>query len=350
VVGLSGGVDSAVAALRLREAGCEVVAVTTKNFCESDLPGGRAAAGACCGSEAVEAARTVAAALGIPHRVLDVARDFAAAVIEDFGAEYRAGRTPNPCVLCNRKVRFPSLGGFARTLGADLVATGHYARLLEHPRTGLHVARGVDAEKDQAYYLHRLPPTLLERSCFPLGASTKEEVRAQARRAGLPTAEAPESQEICFVADGDRAPFVGEDQGPGEIVDRAGRLLGRHRGLSRYTVGQRRGLGLGGGPRRFVLRLEPEQNRLVVGEAAELQHRRLICDEAWLRDPGEGGPGLIARTRSRHGGCEVASLRHRPEHLEVELAVPDRAPAPGQSLVLYRGAAVVGGGRLQEVI
>ncbi len=349
VVGLSGGVDSAVAALRLKERGCEVFGVTTRNFCLDDIPGGdRLDEHSCCSQEAVAAARELASDLGFPHQVLDLAPLFAREVIDDFVREYGAGRTPNPCVRCNRFVRFPSLLDHARRLGASRVATGHYLRLVRHPRSGWHLARAIDQAKDQSYYLHGLSPEILASCVFPLGRSSKQEVREEARRHGLACADAPESQEICFVPGGDRSWLTGEGKGPGEIVDSTGRVVGRHRGLPHYTVGQRRGLGLGGASPHYVTRIEAEENRIRIGGEDELLRRVLRCDRSWLRDPGEGADGLVARTRSRHAGRAVERIEFEGDRLTVILRDPDRAPAPGQSVVLYRDDVVVGGGRLQE--
>ena len=349
VIGLSGGVDSAVAALRLKERGCELLGVTTRNFRPAELPGGdRLDEGACCSEAAIDAARALAADLGIAHQVLDVVPLFASEVIDDFVQEYRRGRTPNPCVRCNRRVRFPSFLEHAERMGAAFVASGHYVRLVRHERGGLHLARAADGSKDQSYYLHALTPALLQRCTFPLGGWTKERVREEARRRGLPAAETPDSQEICFVPGGDRIPLTGRGRGPGEIVESTGRVIGHHRGLPFYTVGQRRGLGVDRGGPWFVTALDPRSNRVQVGGEAELLRHRLHCDDAWLRDPLDGGPGLVARTRSRHTGRPVRRLQRDGAKLSVELAEPDRAPAPGQSVVLYREGVVVGGGRLEE--
>ncbi len=349
VVGLSGGVDSAVTALRLQEMGCEVLGVTTKNFCTTDLPTEvEPDESSCCGDEAIEAARELCADLAIPHRVIDLATVFAPQVIEDFGSEYLVGRTPNPCVRCNRYVRFPGLLRFADAMGAELVATGHYARRVEHPQSGSHVARAKELSKDQSYYLHGLTSAELARSVFPLGSSTKDEVREEARRRGLPCAEAPESQEICFVPGGDRRPFLGPGEASGEVVDRQGRVLGEHEGVSGFTVGQRKGLGLGGGKMRFVVELDAQNHRVVIGDEAELLRTRMFCDQAWMRDPVESAEGLVVRTRSRHSGRPVARRVFTEGRLELVLSEPDRAPAPGQSVVLYRDEVVVGGARLME--
>ena len=350
VLGLSGGVDSAVAALRLVDAGCEVTAVTTRNFCFDDPPFDPAAsARSCCSLEAIEAARALCADLGMHHVVLDAATDFRAEVIDDYVAEYARGHTPSPCVRCNARVRFPTLQRFARRIGADCVATGHYARRVRW-RGRSWVARAADADKDQSYFLYRLTPDEIEGMCMPLGGLGKPEVRALARERGLPVADAPESQELCFVPDGDRSRVLAGARRTGEVVDREGRVLGEHPGIAFFTLGQRRGLGLGGGPARVVVELDAATNRVVVGGEEDLARDRLLVDEWIDRDPEAGGPGLVCRTRSRHAGLAVARVDVDPARglPRVDLQVPDRAPAPGQAVVLDRDSIVVGGGRLRE--
>lgn len=349
VVGLSGGVDSAVTTLLLHEAGCEVITVTTRNFCFDAAPFERAAqSGSCCSEQAVDASRELSADLGVSHVVLDVADHFGRAVIDDYVAEYRAGHTPSPCVRCNTQVRFPRLLEFARQVGARRVATGHYARIVTHG--GEHfVARGVDRHKDQSYFLFRLPDARLAATLMPLGERTKDEVRDLARRHGLPVADAPESQELCFVPDGDRAPLLGDGASPGEIVDREGRVLGKHEGVEYFTVGQRRGLGIGGGDPLYVVALDAAERRVVVGSEAELLKERIVLDDVVWRDPASGAGGLQVRTRYRHPGVVVQSLdafdeQGRP-HL-LTLAAGDRAPAVGQAAVIYRDEVAVGGGRI----
>lgn len=346
-VALSGGVDSAVAALRLVQRGCDVVGVTTRNFCYGDTA---AAAGerSCCTLQAIEAARELCADLGIPHVVLDVAELFQAAVIDDFVGEYRAGRTPNPCVRCNERVRFPQLWSWARRQGCTRLATGHYARLVHDAAGASYVARGLDAAKDQSYFLYRVDPRLLAQLAFPVGDSSKSQVRAEARAHRLPVADTPESQEVCFVPAAGRALLVGDGAGPGEIVDQAGRVVGTHDGLTHFTVGQRRGLGVGGGAPLYVTRLDAERNRVEVGPDSALLRQELWCDEAYLRDPVPTAEGLRARTRYRHPGLAVRAVEWHEDRLRVVLDAPDRAPAPGQMVVLDRDGVVVGGGRLRE--
>jgi tRNA-specific 2-thiouridylase len=348
VLGLSGGVDSAVAALRLVDAGCEVTAVTTRNFCFDDPPfDADAASRSCCSQEAVDASRVLSADLGMTHVVVDAAPDFQVEVIDDYVAEYTGGRTPSPCVRCNTRVRFPTLLDFAGKIGADAVATGHYARRARL-RDELFVARGVDADKDQSYFLYRLSSARLEQMIMPLGDLTKPQVRQIARQRGLPVADTPESQELCFVPDGDRTRILAGSAARGEVVDVAGNVLGEHPGVAFFTLGQRRGLGIGGGPVRVVVDLDAVRNRVVVGSEVDLARDRLIVDEWVDRDFGSGTDRLVCRTRSRHAGVVVEALGMDPAHKlpRIDLAEPDRAPAPGQAMVLDRDGIVVGGGRL----
>lgn len=348
LVAVSGGVDSAVAMALLRELGCDLHAVTFKNFCYSEA--GVDDDRACCSAEAVERARAMAGCLDVPHRVTGVERIFSERVVAPFVDAYRRGLTPNPCVDCNAAVRFPHLLRLADLSGCALVATGHYARVEREGRPRL--LRGVDPEKDQSYFLHRIGSEALGRCVFPLGWYVKEQVRAAAEALGLPAADRPESQEICFVPDDDRSfLFRDSDAVPGDIVDRGGRVLGRHRGLPFYTVGQRRGLGIAAARPLYVTAIEAAANRIRVGFAEELSAARVVADRFTVLDPDmpDSGPppeGVSARIRHRHRGAPVAGWRLRGDRLIVELARPERAIAPGQALVLYRGDAVLGGGRI----
>jgi len=340
VCALSGGVDSATAAALLVEAGHRVVGLTLRLY---DARGTAASAGGrCCGPRDIEDARKVCAHLGIPFYVVDHAREFGRAVVDDFVAEYAAGRTPNPCVRCNEQVKFGPLLRRARALGARRLATGHYARL-ERGR----LRRAADAAKDQSYFLFAMPDVDRGDVLFPVGELTKDEVRRQAARLGLPVAGKPESQEICFVPDGDHAGFVAAraPAAPGEIVDGDGKVLGGHDGVHGFTVGQRRGLGVGGGPPRYVISVDALERRVVVGPRAALARSEIAVDDVRWSSPAPEGP-FAAAVQVRH--------RHRAHAARV---VPDGAgatvvfdsplesgAAPGQAAVFYVGDEVVGGG------
>jgi len=348
LVGLSGGVDSALAAHELRARGCELVGVTTKNFCFGEPPfENLASGGSCCDAEAIESARDLCAQLDMPHQVLDLSEPFGREVIDDWRAGYRAGRTPSPCVRCNSFVRFPSLLALADRLGVRWVATGHYARRV---RVGdaYFVRQAADEQKDQSYFLHRLSSETIARLVFPLAELAKPDVRRAAEREGIAAATRPDSQELCFVPDGNRRPLLEAGARGGEIVDQDGRVLGSHPGIEFFTVGQRRGIGIAAAEPLHVLRLDPELHRVVVGPASALDADHILCEDAVWRDPLGGAPGLVAKTRYRHRGLPVASLQSDEGRLELRLHEADRAPAPGQSLVLSRDGVVVGGATIKS--
>lgn len=352
LVALSGGVDSSVAAALLREEGAELAAVTLKTFCYGDLPGGPRS---CCGLEGVEAARGVAAQLGIPHFVLDVSDRFRMAVIDDFVAEYAAGRTPNPCVVCNATVKIPYLLERARAMGFEAVATGHYARILPAPEGGWALHRGLDPTKDQAYFLWQLPRDILAHLLLPVGGMAKPEVRALAARLGLGTARKAESQEICFVPDGEYVDFLrrclpADHPGfqPGLLVDFRGSVQGEHAGYLGYTIGQRRGLGGGHGRRLFVTGIDAARREVRVGGEEELLGRHLLLERvnSLLSGPPGEDPVLVQiRHRARPlPGRLLAAPPDGP--WKVELAESARAITPGQSAVVFRGDRLVAGGRI----
>ncbi len=354
LIALSGGVDSGVALALLSHLGCELSAVTFKNFCYSDTTDESGAS--CCSLSAIDDARELAFRFGAQHWVADVSDRFQQDVIDPFVASYSAGSTPNPCLECNSAVRFPELIRLADRQGCSHVATGHYARV-DHANRQL--LRGVDVQKDQAYFLYRVARRIWPRIVFPLGWYTKEEVRRAAQALDLPVATKPESQEICFVPDGDRSFLFPEAQAnrPGSIVDRQGRVLGRHRGLVHYTVGQRRGLGIAGPKPLYVLRVEVAGNRLVVGGKAELGVTTIVCDGFFAGTdefPGAGPPRtdnpatsrVVARIRHRHTGAPVRSWRLAGDRLTVDLGRPVHGAAPGQALVLYDDDVVLGGGHI----
>jgi tRNA-specific 2-thiouridylase len=349
---MSGGVDSSVAAALLREAGHQVVGVTMQVW-----PSGgeweERRRGGCCGLGAVRDARAVADALGIPHYVFNMRELFADKVIAYFADEYAGGRTPNPCIACNEHVKFRALLDKAERLGADFLATGHYARVGFDPAYGRHVLRrAADRRKDQSYVLYVLRPDDLRRVLFPLGDYRKEETRALARRLGLPVADKPDSQEICFVGPEGYPAVVAERRPeamrPGPILDTSGRVLGTHRGLAAYTVGQRRGLGLSTGRPLFVLALDARRNALVVGPEEELLAGGCVAEAVrWLAVDGIDGPRRVT-ARVRAGGPEVGAQVWAEEggRAVTRFDQPVRAVAPGQSVVWYEGDVVLGGGRI----
>jgi tRNA-specific 2-thiouridylase len=354
VVGMSGGVDSSVAAALLVEAGHEVIGITLRTAPWTEPEDGPARFGACCSPETARGARAVARQLGMPYYLLDHEREFGDRVIGDFVREYRAGRTPSPCVVCNREVKFGTLLRRALAWEADRVATGHYARL-EREGGRLCLYRGRDPAKDQSYFLWPLSQAQLERAWFPLGGWTKAEVRARARALGLATAETPESQELCFVR-GDYREFLRERAPeafrPGPIVDEGGREIGAHTGLGGYTIGQRRGLGaaLGRGAPLYVLRLDPPRNALVVGPEAALLASGLVATEVNLIARERLDGPVDAEVRIRHNAPLVpARLQPTgPDAVLVRFARPQRAVTPGQSVVFYQGDRVLGGGVIER--
>jgi tRNA-specific 2-thiouridylase len=330
---MSGGVDSSVAAALLLEQGHDVVGVTLKLW---DNPG----EGGCCSVAEIEDARRVAQQLGIDHWVFGFTEEFEARVVAPYAAAHASGRTPNPCIECNRHLKFGRLLRRARQLGFDAVATGHHARL-RHDADGWHLLRGADRAKDQSYVLYVLGQDELARCHFPVGERTKAEVRAKARELGLRTAEKPDSQEVCFVTTaGGRHRFL-RSQIPlhaGRVVDREGRAVGRVDAVELVTVGQRRGLGTGGGERRFALSVDPGTATVVVGTA-----RDLLTDHVDLEQPawvGQPVAGEVEAQCSAHGTPVSATVAGG----RVTFTRPQRRVAPGQSVVLYRGGEVLGGG------
>jgi len=349
---MSGGVDSAVAAARAVDAGHEVVGVHLALARNPDTL--RAGARGCCTIEDAGDARRVADLLGIPFYVWDLAERFEQDVIDDFVAEYRAGRTPNPCVRCNQKIKFAALLDKAVALGFDAVSTGHYAQLLDGPH-GRELHRAIDPGKDQSYVLAVLSPQRLARSMFPLGDTRKEDVRAEAARRGLRVAAKPDSHDICCISDGDTQGFLARKLGeqPGPIVDTDGQQLGEHSGAYGFTVGQRRGLSIGrpaaDGRPRYVLSIEPVSNTVVVGSAQELAVSAISGVEATWCAPVPGPQEDLHVQVRAHGAAVPARLvcadpgaEGAPSSVEVELLEPISGVAAGQTLVLYRGTQVVG--------
>ncbi len=342
-VAMSGGVDSSVVAALLVAEGHEVIGLTLQLY---DAGSAQARSGACCAGADIADARGVAAHLGIAHYVIDRESRFRAAVIDDFADSYLRGETPIPCVRCNQSVKFSDLIDIARDLGADALATGHYARRLES-EDGPELHRAVDPAKDQSYFLFATTREQLAYLRLPLGDRPKAEVRSIAARLDLPVAAKPDSQDICFVPDGRYADLVRklrpQADAPGEIVDSRGRVLGTHKGLIDFTIGQRRGLGVGGEAEPlYVLRLEPNTRRVVVGPRAALGVDAVELGEtSWIAGvpPAHGTP-VEARVRST--SRPVAATIHSP--VEIRFALPESGVSPGQACVLYEGSRVLGGG------
>ena len=353
VVGMSGGVDSAVSAALLKEQGYDVVGVTLNLSPKVNEADAWERDDSCCGLSASEDARRVADRIGIPHYVLNFRDVFAEKVIANFLDEYRRGRTPNPCIRCNDHIKFGTVLLKAQALDADLVATGHYVRVQRDPQTGRHVLRrAVDLRKDQSYVLYVLTQDELSRTLFPLGDLTKAETRELARKFQLSVAEKPESQDICFVNEGNYgdflkklAPDIAE---PGPIVDLDGRVLGEHRGIAFYTIGQRRGLGVVSSDPLYVIDVDAVSRTIVVGPEAALFDHELIADEAsFVQVAAIPEPLPIkARVRYRMVDAEATVQQVGPETIKVRFAQPQRAITPGQAVVCYADDVVVAGGTI----
>jgi tRNA-specific 2-thiouridylase len=345
-VAVSGGVDSAVAALEEREKGREVVAVTVKLWADSRTDGTKA----CCSPEAVLGARALMHSLGVPHFTLDLEDEFRRRVVSGFIEGYESGRTPNPCVLCNGSVRIGRMVEFAGQVGAASLATGHYAGIVDDGEGPL-LREGDDPRKDQSYMLSGLDPALLDRLEFPLAGTSKSQVRQKAIDHSLMVARKPESQDLCFLAGSDKDSFLRDHAGirgaPGPITDSEGNLVGSHQGHHRYTVGQRRGLGLAAGRPLYVTRKDAETNTVVVGSHEELETDRVEISDVVLHRDGS----RVDRVRLRYGSpampASVAGGAGRHERLEIHLGEPFAGAAPGQAAVLMSGRTVVGHGTIE---
>jgi tRNA-specific 2-thiouridylase len=353
VVAMSGGVDSSVVAAMLVDLGYDVVGVTLQLY---DHGAVTARKGACCAGRDIHDARRVAETLGFPHYVLDYESRFRQSVVDEFADAYLAGATPVPCIRCNERVKFRDLLETAKDLDADCMATGHYVRRVEGP-AGPELHRAADPARDQSYFLFSTTRAQLEFLRFPLGdLASKAETRALAARYGLAVADKPDSQDICFVPNGSYAAVIEKLRPgaaePGDIVHLDGRVLGRHDGVIRYTIGQRRGLGIGGGEPLFVVRLEPEARRVVVGPRAALARRSVPVTEVnWLGDTAfeaapAGGWEVAVRVRSTRPPVAARVLPEGPARARVELLAAEEGVAPGQACVFYAadGSRVLGGG------
>jgi tRNA-specific 2-thiouridylase len=350
VVAMSGGVDSSVTAALLVEQGFEVVGITLQLYDHGAAIGRQ---GACCAGQDIGDARRVAERLGIAHYVLDYESRFRTEVIEDFAETYRRGETPIPCVRCNQRIKFRDLLDTARDLGASALATGHYVRRIEGS-DGPELHRARDASRDQSYFLFATTRAQLDFLRFPLGGLTKDETRVLARRFGLPVAGKPDSQDICFVPQGSYSRLVTElrpEAGEhGEIVDIGGHVLGRHHGIARFTVGQRKGLGIASADPLYVLRIDAEQRRVVVGPRAALLETRLLLGEVnWLGPSARAGIAVAAKLRSAQSPVPAIFYPGSiAEEATLVMECPAGAVAPGQAAVLYDGERVLGGGWIRR--
>lgn len=361
LIGMSGGVDSSVAAALLVEQGYRVTGITLNVWPEGDRSGIIEREDACCALGAVEDARRVCATLGIPHYVVNFRETFQRYVIDNFVEEYRRGRTPNPCVRCNQFIKFDALLAKAQVLGADFVATGHYARIGRTSTGRWALRRAADLKKDQSYVLYVMTQDRLARAMFPLGDLTKDETRRLAAELGLHVAQKPESQDICFVPTRDYRDYLREKApaslSPGPIRDTRGRVIGTHQGIAQYTVGQRRGLGIASSRPLFVAEIWPEENTLVVGDEASLYRREArVTGVNWVAVEGPTEPMRVL-AKARYKAEEVpapierlAGERLADESVLVIFDTPQRAVTPGQTIVFYDGDVVVGGGTLEETL
>ncbi len=354
VLAMSGGVDSSVAAYLLREQGYEVVGLFMRTGAHGGEDDGPARKKGCCSAVDAGDARRVADRLDIPFYALDFEQDFGR-VMDYFADEYLAGRTPNPCVVCNTWLKFGKLWSYGKQLQADCIATGHYAQVVPGAG-GPELHRAADPDKDQSYVLFGLRRALLERLLFPVGGYRKEEVRAIARRAGLGVADKPDRVEICFVPDGDHAALVrrrrpGLDTA-GPVVDTEGNVLAEHVGFEHFTVGQRKGLGFAAGRRRYVLRVVPEERAVVVGEREDLLAGGLVASGVnWLLEAPPDGPLTCrAKIRYRHAAAPATVTALPDGGARVAFAEPQSAITPGQAVVFYDGPRVLGGGWIERTV
>lgn len=351
VVGMSGGVDSSVAAYLLKEKGYDVIGVTMQIWQEEEELA-QEENGGCCGLSAVEDARRVAYELGIPYYVMNFRKEFKGSVIDYFVDEYISGKTPNPCIACNRYVKWEALLKRSMDIGADYIATGHYARIVKLPNGRYTLAVSATGRKDQTYALYSLTQEQLARTLMPVGEYEKEEVRRIAQKLQLPVADKPDSQDICFVPDGDYAGFIEKTAGrrfpEGNFVLEDGTVVGRHKGIIHYTVGQRKGLGLSLGRPVFVLEIRPDTNEIVVGTDAQSLAGSVWADRLnFMAVPDITDPvRVFAKIRYNHKGAWCTVQKTGEDQIRLDFEEPVRAATPGQAVVLYKEGYVIGGGTI----
>lgn len=354
-VGMSGGVDSSVAAYLLKEQGYDVIGVTMQIWQDED-PLAMAENAGCCGLSAVDDARRVADRLQIPYYVLNFKKEFKENVIDYFMDEYIHARTPNPCIACNRYVKWEALLNRAMELGCDYIATGHYARVCQLENGRFALRKSATARKDQTYALYNLTQRQLSRTLMPVGEYDKDEIRRIAEAIGLPVANKPDSQEICFVPDNDYASYIEKETGKtfpaGNFVDVKGKILGKHKGIIHYTIGQRKGLGLSLGAPAFVLEIRPDTNEVVIGTNEDTFHDRLLANKVnWMSVTGlEGEMKVTAKIRYSHQGASCTLRMTGEDEIECRFEEPVRAITPGQAVVFYDGDIVVGGATILQVL
>jgi len=353
VVAMSGGVDSTVAAALLKKKGFDIIGVTFKMWPKEDC--GTSVERACSSLDAIVRARHAAEALGIPYYVVDFSSEFRREVIDYFCAEYLAGRTPNPCIICNKRIKFGLLLKKAKELGASRVATGHYAAVSFDKRRGRFILKeGADKVKDQSYFLFSLSQEQLGSALFPLADLTKEKVRIMARRLKLKAYGAAESQDICFVGRGDYAEYIRKKTGvgikSGDIVDSSCRVLGRHKGIPYYTIGQRRGLGIAHKEPLYVTGIDIGMNRVIVGEKKDVLKKGLIAHRLnWIAVDGIKRPMRVtAKIRYNHPKAKALVTRTGEDSVRVDFDEPQGSPTPGQAVVFYERNVVIGGGWIRE--
>lgn len=353
VVGMSGGVDSSVAAYLLKEQGYEVIGATMQIW-QDKAEEVKEENGGCCGLSAVDDARRAAQLLDIPYYVMNFRQEFKEQVMDYFVEEYLKGRTPNPCIACNRYVKWESLLKRSLEIGADYIATGHYARIFQLPN-GRYTLKMAPSQKDQTYALYNLTQEQLSHTLMPVGAYKKEEIRQIAEKIGLQVANKPDSQDICFVPDHDYGSYIHEaapDRVPGEgnFVQKDGTVIGRHKGVVHYTIGQRKGLNLAMGRPVFVQEIRPETNEVVIGENEDVFTSELLCSQlnAMAVSELEDGKRVLAKIRYSHKGafCTLHRLGSEPDKLKVVFEEPVRAVTPGQAVVFYEDDYIYGGGTI----